>query len=104
MAEKGGCMFKLLSVTRARGGKVREAVGAMKALAEFVKSKHDLRLEVHIQLFGPSGTLYMVGDVPDLATFQTVQAKIMADEAYWALVQKAAEVMEPPTMVLLQRV
>ena|SRR5215831_4770263 len=97
-------MYKLMTVGRARGGKVRETIGAMKALAEYIKSKHNIDSEVNIQLFGPSGTIYFFGAVPDLATFQTVQGKIMADDGYWALVNRAAEVMDPPTMVLLQRV
>ena len=97
-------MYKLMSVGRARGGKIRETIGAMKALSEHIKSKHNIDSEVHIQLFGPAGTVYFIGTVPDLATYQTVHAKIMADDGYWALVSRAAEVMDPPTMVLLQRV
>ena len=97
-------MYKLMTVGRAKAGKVREAIGALKGLAEYIKSKHNLKTDVHVQLFGPAGTVYLIGEVPDLATFQAIQAKIMADDAYWALVNKAAEVIDPPTMALLQQV
>ena len=97
-------MYKLVSVGRAKGGKLREAVGAAKALAEHLRSKHDVKVEVYMQQFGPAGTLYMIGEQKDLSSFQTLQTKIMADEGYWTLVQKTAEVMDPPTMTLLQSV
>ncbi len=97
-------MYKLVNVGRAKGGKVREAIGGAKALAEHLQRKHDLKVEVFLQQFGPAGTLYMIGEQKDLASLQAVQAKIMADEGYWALVQKLAEVMDPPTMILLQGV
>ena len=97
-------MYKLLNVGRAKGGKVREAIGGVKALAEYVHNKHDVKVEVFIQQFGPAGTLYMMGEAKDLATLQSIQAKLMADEGYWALVQKLSEVMDPPTMSLLQAV
>jgi len=46
----------------------------------------------------------LIGEQKDLAGFQAIQEKIMADEGYWKLVQKAAEVTDPPTVALLQQV
>ena len=97
-------MYKLVTVGRAKGGKVREAIGGGKALAEYLRSKHDVKVEVFLQQFGPAGNLYMIGEQKDLASLQALQAKIMADDGYWALVQKMSEVMDPPTMSLLQQV
>ena len=51
--KKGKRMYKLMSVGRAKGGKLRETIGAMKALAEYINSKHNLNAQVHIQQFRP---------------------------------------------------
>ena len=97
-------MYKIVGVGRAKAGKVREAIGATKAIAEYLSSKHDIKIEVYLQQFGPAGTIYVIGEQKDLATIQAIQAKFMADEGYWKLVQKAAEVSDPPTVALLQQV
>src|SRR6059036_2775205 len=97
-------MYKVVGVGRAKAGKAREAIAATKALAEYLSSKHDIKAEVFLQQFGPAGTVYLIAEAKDLASIQAIQAKIMADEGYWKLVQKAAEVSDPPTLALLQQV
>jgi hypothetical protein len=96
-------LYKLVSVGRAKGGKVREAIMASKGIAEYI-GKHDIKIDAYIQQFGPSGTIYLMGEQKDLASIQALQARLIADEGYWALLQKAAEVLDPPTMALLQQV
>src|SRR2546426_12427167 len=68
-----------------------------------MNSKHDVKVQVHLQQFGPPGTIYLIGEAKDLASIQAIQGKIMADEGYWTLVHKSVEVMEPPTIALLQQ-
>ena len=97
-------MNKVVIVMTAKNGKVREAIAATKALVEYASSKHDLKSEVYLQLFGPAGTIYVIGEHKDLASAQAAQAKLMADEGYWAIVQKAVEVIDTPTIALLQPV
>ena len=89
-------MYKILGVGKSQPGKVREAIAASKGLAEYMNSKHDVKVQVHLQQFGPPGTIYLIGEAKDLASIQAIQGKIMADEGYWTLVQKSVEVMEPP--------
>ena len=96
-------MYKIMSVTRAKPGKLREAIGLSKEMAEHLKSKYDVNLQVHLQQFGPSGTIYSIGEVKDLATIQTIQGKLLADEGYFAIVRKSAEILDPPTITLLQQ-
>jgi hypothetical protein len=97
-------MNKVVIVMTAKAGKAREAMGAVKALQEYGRNKHNLRTEVYMQVFGgTSGTIYVMGENEDMAAAQAVQAKLMADEGYWALAQKLAEVIVgPPTITLLQ--
>ena len=98
-------MNKMITVATAKNGKMREATAAAKAIVEHMNNKFDLKNEVYVQLFGTAGTVYVIGDMKDLAGIQAVQAKIMADEGYWALVQKYADLWDaPPKMTLLQSV
>ena len=98
-------MNRLLTVGTAKNGKMRETILAAKAVVEYLNAKFELKNEVYIQLFGTSGTIYVTGEMKDLAAIQTVQAKIMADEGYWALTEKYAHLWESPLqMTLLQSV
>ena len=94
-------MYKTVSVWRVKDGKSREAMAAIKTLVEYMTSKFDTKGEVYMQLFGPAGTIYTMGEFKDLATFQAAQAKVMADNGFWALAEKAAEVCDLPTIALL---
>jgi hypothetical protein len=103
--ERSKKMNKLITVGTARNGKVREATLAAKAIVDYLNGKYDLKNEVFTQLFGTAGTIFVIGEMKDLASIQIVQAKIMTDEAYWALVEKYAHLWEAPLkMTLLQSV
>jgi hypothetical protein len=103
--ERRGGMNKIVTVATAKNGKMREAIAAVKAVVEYMNSKFDLKNEAYVQLFGTVGTFYIMGEIKDLASIQAVQAKIMADEGYWALVQRYADVWDaPPKMTLLQSI
>ena len=96
--------MKMILVMTAKSGKTREAVAALKAGNEYVSSKYGTKGEVYMQIMGgTAGTFYIIGDYPDLASIQTFQAKIMADDKYWERVQTLVDVMiDPPTVTLLQ--
>ena len=97
-------MNKILMVMAAKTGKTREAIAAVKALVEYGRTKHDLKTVAYMQVLGgTTGTIYVIGEEKDAASAQAVTAKLMADEGYWALAQKLAEVItNPPTMSFLQ--
>jgi hypothetical protein len=98
-------MTKVVVVMKAKNGKFREAIGAVKMVGEYVTSKHDLKSEIYMQLYGTAGTIYLMAEYKDVASAQAAQAKMMADDGYWALAQKMAEVLiDPPIITLLQSV
>ena len=98
-------MNKTVIVANAKAGKTREAIAAVKALGDYVRTKHGVKGEAYIQTFGGvSGTIYLIAEWNDAASYQAFQAKVMADEGYWALVQRAGEVISPPTLAFLQPV
>ena len=65
-----------------------------------------IKSEVYMQALGGTlGTIYIIGEQNDAASAQAAQAKIMADEGYWALALKLVDVIaDPPTMAFLQPV
>jgi hypothetical protein len=97
-------MNKMVMVMKAKNGKTREAIVAVKAMVEYVRTKHDLKPVAYMQVLGgTSGTIYVIGEDTDAAGAQAATAKLMADEGYWALAQKLAEVtIDAPTMSFLQ--
>ena len=99
-------MNKMLIAMTVKGGKTREAIAAAKALVEYTRTKHDLKSEVYMQTFGGTlGTIYIIGEHKDAASAQAAQAKVMADDGYWALALKLADLIAgPPTMTFLQSV
>ena len=99
-------MYKMVGVATAKNGMAREAIAAVKALVEYVNKKYDLKYEAYMQVFGgAAGTVYVINEYKDLDSLEAVQAKVMADDKYWTLVKKAAEVSaEPPTISLLRLV
>jgi len=99
-------MNKMVAVVTAKVGKAREAIAAVKALGDYVRTKHGAKGEAYVQTFGgTAGTIYIIADYGDAASYQALQAKVMADEGYWALVQKVSEVIvSPPTIAFLQPV
>ena len=97
-------MNKMVAVLNGKVGKNREAIAAVKALGDYVRTKYGAKGEAYIQTFGgTSGTIYIIAEYDDAASYQALQAKVMADEGYWALAQRIAEVVvSPPTIVFLQ--
>ena len=99
-------MNKMVAVGNAKSGKTREAIAAFKALMDYARTKHGYKGEAYMQTFGGTpGTIYIISEWNDAASYQAFQAKVMADEGVLTLVQRVDEVMSgPPTMAFLQPV
>jgi polysaccharide pyruvyl transferase WcaK-like protein len=97
-------MFRLVTSTRAKDGKVGEAIAALKELTAFVATKYNFKAEIYVQQFGPAHVIYSITDVNDLLTVQVLHEKWMLDEGLRTLVRKADVFIEPPTTVLLRAV
>ena len=97
-------MYKAIAYTRAKDGKVREALAALKAIAAYAAKHYDLKYDLYVQQFGPAHTIYIIAEYKDLTVIQAVQERVMTDEALRALIKKADTVIEPPTTALLQAV
>ena len=98
-------MNRVVIVMTAKAGKAREVMAGLKAIGEYIGAKYDRKGDVFMQLHGSAGTIYIMTDYKDLASAQAAQAQVMADDGYWAIAQKFADLLvDPPTITLLQPV
>jgi hypothetical protein len=99
-------MTKGIIAMTAKPGKTQEVIAGVKTLVEYVKSKHNLKGEAYMQIFGgTAGTIVVIAEYNDVASAQAAQAKLMADKEYWAIAQKFAEfIIDPPKMTFLQQI
>jgi len=98
-------MNKIVAVANAKAGKTREAIAVLNAMVDHARTTHGHKMEAYMQILGgTSGTIYLITEYEDAASYQAILAKLMADEGYWALSQRAAEVMSAPTLAFLQPV
>lgn len=70
-------------------GKFMEAIAWAKEAGGYVEKKVGTKIEVWMDAFGPVGTVRWSGDFADLAAVEKAQVTIMADAAYWQLIDKA---------------
>ncbi len=98
-------MNRIVITVTAKPGMTRQALAGLKAVTEYMSSKYDQKDQLFMQIHGTSGTFYIMNDVKDLASAQALQARIMADDAYWDMAQKFSDVLgSPPTITLLQQI
>jgi quinol monooxygenase YgiN len=102
-AERGEDMTRVLIIITAKPGKSHEILAGLKTLGEYVAKKHSQKGEVFMQVHGMAGTFYIINDYKDIASAQALQAKVMADQEYWAMAQKFGDILVgPPTITILQ--
>ncbi len=96
-------MTRVLIIVTAKPGKSHEVLAGLKTLGEHVAKKYTQKGEVFMQVHGTAGTFYIINDYNDIASAQALQAKVMADQEYWAMAQKFGDlVVCPPTITILQ--
>jgi len=85
-------MIRFQRSARARGSKVLEAIQFAKEVAEYLNTKYaPVSVQVYTELFGDVNTIYWYSDYKDLATIEGINAQILTDQGYWAIVSKATD-------------
>ena len=85
-------MYRFQRTARARGGKAMEAVQFAKEVAGYIKTKYaPVSLQVYTELFGDVNTIYWYAEYKDLASLETIIGQLNADQEYWAILGKAAD-------------
>jgi len=79
---------------RARNGKLLEAVKSAKEVAEYINAKYtSVSFQVFTERFGDFGTISLQADYKDLASLESINAQILADQEYWSHLRKAADLL-----------
>jgi hypothetical protein len=80
------------TATIKNSGKFQEAIGWAKEVAAYATKAYGMgNLEVFVDGFGVVGKIRWMSDLPDLATIDQVNAKLMTDQQYWKLIDRAAK-------------
>jgi len=85
-------MIRFQRSAKAKGGKFPQAILFAKEITEYLNTNYSAAsIQVFAEQFGNTGTIYWCVDYEDLATIDGVNAQLMGDQEYWALVSKSPE-------------
>ena len=86
-------MYRLLRVSRCKMGKVREAIQLGNETTRYVTEKYpETKIQMFIETFGALVNVYWSLDFESLSVWEDVNKRMMADEAYWAVLSKVPDV------------
>ena len=79
---------------KAKNGKFLEAIHASKKIAAHINAKYpEVSFQVFTERFGNFGTICLQADYKDLATLESINARILADQEYWAHLKEVADLV-----------
>ena len=85
-------MFRFHRISRAKPGKFPEAIQFAKEVAGYINTKYaPISVQAYIEQFGDIGTLHWHVDYDNLAAVEKINAQLLTDQGYWALLNKAAD-------------
>ena len=85
-------MFRFQRSGRTKNGKLLEGVRFAKEVAEYINTKYGPGLiHVYTEAFGELNTIYWYADYENLATIESINMQLLADQGYWAIVNKGTE-------------
>ncbi len=85
-------MFRFHRTAQASRGKFLEAVQWAKEVAGYINTKYaPVSVQAYLEAFGDTGTVHWYSDHEDLATIEKLNAQLLADQEYLAMLNKAAD-------------
>lgn len=83
-------MYKFQRTGRLRGAQYfAEAAQWAREITAYINNKFpQLSLQVYLEVFSDIHTFHWNADYKDLATFESVSSQLLADQEYWAFVNK----------------
>ena len=85
-------MFRFHRIARVSRGKFQEAVQWAKEVAGYINTKYaPVSVQAYAELFGDVGMVHWYADYEDLATIEKFNAQLLADQGYWAVLNKGAD-------------
>ena len=85
-------MFRFHRTARASRGKFPEAAQWAKEVAGYINTKYAPgSVQAYAEAFGDLGTVHWYADYEDLATIEKLNAQLLADPEYGAMLKKSAD-------------
>ncbi len=85
-------MFRFHRTARISRGKLPDGVQWAKEVAGYINTKYaPVSVQAYAEVFGDIGKIHWYADYEDLATVERINAQLQADQGYWALLGKAAD-------------
>ena len=85
-------MFRFHRIARASRGKLLQAIQWAKEVSGYINEKYaPVSVQAYIEQFGDGGTIHWFSDFEHVADWETLNAQLLADQGYWALLDKAAD-------------
>jgi hypothetical protein len=85
-------MFRWHRTAQASRGKFLEAPKFAKEVTDYLNTKYaPLSVQAYTELFGDGGRIHWYVDYADLATIEKLNAQILTDPGYWAILTKSAD-------------
>ena len=85
-------MIRFQRSGKTKSGKLLDGIRFAKEIAEYINAKYaPVSVQVYTELFGNVDTIHWYVDYKDLATVESINTKLLADQGYWAIVNKGME-------------
>lgn len=85
-------MFRFHRKAHVSRGKLLEAMQWAKEVTIYINQKYaPVSVQVYSELFGDLGMIHWYADYEDLATIEKFNNQLLADQGYWALLNKSQD-------------
>ena len=85
-------MYRFHRIARASRGYGPQAMQWAVEVANYINANYDsISVQAFVENFGDVGTVHWYADFEDMATFESFNMRLNADQEYWALVKNGAE-------------
>ncbi len=85
-------MFRFHRTAQASRGKLQDAIKFAKEVTEYLNAKYTpLSVQAYSEVFGDGGRIHWYADYQDLATIEKINAQLLTDQGYWAILTKWAD-------------
>ncbi len=84
-------MYRWHRIARAKTDKFPEAVQWAKEVSSYVNTKYPpSSIQAYAEVFGEVNLVHWYADYEDLAQLERINSQLLADKAYWGMINKAA--------------
>jgi hypothetical protein len=85
-------MIRFQRSGKVKNGKLQDGMRFAKEVSEYINAKYaPISVQAFSELFGDMATIHWHVDYDDLAALESIHTKLLADQEYWAIVNKGTD-------------